>query len=352
MSFERPTLTQLADRAKDDLDARLDGADSRLRRSVLGTLATVQAGAAHGLYGYLDYLSRQILPDQADEEHLERWASVFGIHRKAATPAAGQVTLTGADGAVAPVGSVLQRKGGQEYVTTVAATIEDGGATVAVVAKTPGIASQAEAGVRLSLVSPIAGVGSGVVVADGGLVGGADLEDDALLRERLLARIRQAPAGGARHDYFNWTLEVAEVTRAWVYPGWAGAGTVGIAFMMDGRDDPIPTEDDITAVEGWVAIKAPVTADLVVFAPTPVPLNIEISGLSPDNEAVRAGVAAEIEDLLFRAGEPGGTILISQLREAVSIAAGETDHVLVSPTANVVLDPGELAVLGTIDWDG
>lgn len=350
MSFVRPTLTELIQRAQDDIDARLPGADSRLRRSALGVLATTHAGAVHGLYGYLDHLARQILPDTADGAELERHAAIWGVTRKVATLAAGPVIATGVDGSVIPAGTVLQRPGGLEYLTLADATIEGGEATLTLAAASSGVEAVAATGAKLTFVSPVAGVGAVAIVDDAGLAGGAEAESDDQLRERLLARIRQAPEGGARHDYEIWALQVAEVTRVWVYPGWMGAGTVGVAFMLDGRPDPIPLEDDVETVMTHLEALAPVTAELVVFAPTPVDLDIEISGLDPDNAAVRAAIEAEVTDLLFRDAQPGGTILISRLRESISQAAGESDHVLVSPTANIVHGPGELAVLGVIDW--
>lgn len=350
MSFTRPTLTELIGRSQDDIDARLPGADSRLRRSAIGVLATTHAGAVHGLYGYLDYLSRQILPDTADAELLERHAGIWGVTRKVATLASGSATAAGVDGSVIPPGTVLQRAGGLEYITQAEATIAGGIATLSLAAASPGIESVGTIGSKLTFVSPVAGVSAQVVVAGDGLTGGAEAESDDLLRERLLARIRQVPEGGAPHDYRNWTLEVAEVTRVWVYPGWMGAGTVGVAFMMDGRDDPTPLEADVEAVVDHLTALAPVTAELVVFAPTPAPIDLEITGLNPDDAATRLAVETEVEDLLVRAGAPGGTILISQLRAAISQAAGETDHVLISPVANIVPGAGELAVLGTIDW--
>lgn len=350
MSFERPTLSALIERAQADVEAALPGADARLRHSALNVLATAHAGAVHGLYGALAWQARQILPDTAEAEWLERHASVIGVTRKPATLASGPATATGANGAVIPAGTILQRPGGVEYAVQAEATIVGGTATLTVAARVAGGAPTAPAGTKLTFVSPIAGVNAQATVTGGGLVGGADAEDDEALRARLLARLRQAPEGGARHDYERWALAVPEVTRVWVYPGWAGAGTVGVAFMMDGREDPTPGPADVAAVEAELAGLAPVTADLVVFAPTPSPLNLEISGLTPDSPAIRAAVEAEVRDLLFRQGAPGGTILISQLREAVSLAAGETDHVLVSPAANVVSPAGHLAVLGTIDW--
>lgn len=349
MSFIRPTLTELVARAQDDLDGRLPGADSRLRQSTLGVLAKVHAGAVHGLYGYLDYLAAEVLPDTA-QETLERHASIWGLTRKVATLASGAAAATGVNGAIIPAGTALQRPGGLEYVTLAEAVIAGGTATLSLAARTAGVASVATAGTALTFVSPIAGVAAVALVGAGGLTGGAAEESDDLLRERLLARIRQAPEGGAAHDYIRWAREVAEVTRAWVLPAWMGAGTVGLAFVMDGRVDPIPLVADVEVVAAHVGALKPVTADLIVFAPTPKPLDIAITGLDPDDAATRAAVQAEITDLLFREAAPGGTILVSHLRAAISQAAGEYDHVLVSPIANVAHAPNELAVLGVIGW--
>lgn len=352
MPFIRPTLTELNARAQSDLNGRLPGADSRLRRSLLGALASVHAGAVHGLYGYLDWLARQILPDTAEAEVLERHAAIWGVTRKPATSASGAVLATGQNGAIIPAGAVLQRGQGVEYEVRTAASIVGGQATLQLIARQPGLAHVAPTGARLQFVSPVAGVQAQATVSAPGLAGGADEEPDDLLRERLLARIRQAPAGGARHDYQAWALASPEVTRAWVYPGWTGDGTVGVAVMMDGRPDPLPQPGDLARVLAELQALAPVTAEVVVFAPVAKPLNIVFQVITPDSPAVRDAIRAEIVDLLFREAAPGGTILVSRLREAISLAAGEGDHVLVSPVANIAHQPSELAVLGAIDWDG
>lgn len=350
MSFARPTLRELVQRGQADLNGRLSGADSRLRRSVLGVLVTVFMGAIHGLYGYLDYLARQILPDTAEGDWLVRWAAIFGVSKKPATLAVGSVVATGVNGAVIAAGAVFQRADGVTFATQSDAVIAVGQAVLSVAAQTPGESGASAAGVQLTLVSPIAGVNSQAVVAAGGLTSGADEEDEDQLRERLLERIAEPPMGGAALDYRRWTREVTEVTRAWVFPGWMGAGTVGVAFMMDDRVDPIPTSDDVDVVQARLDELAPVTATVIVFAPIPEPLNLVITGLSPDTAEVRAAIAAEVEDLLFRVASPGGGVPISQLREAVSTAAGEMDHTLTSPTASVTAPAGRLLVLGGITY--
>jgi len=65
---------------------------------------------------------------------------------------------------------------------------------------------------------------------------------------------------------------------------------------------------------------------------------------------VQAAVEASLRDLIAREAEPGGTLLISRIREAISIAAGESDHVLTSPTTNQTAAAGEIFTMGAIAW--
>jgi uncharacterized phage protein gp47/JayE len=203
MPFSRPTLDQLINRTSADISSRL-GIGPLLARSTLGVIGRVLAGAAHQLYGYLDWIARQVMPDTAELEHLERWASIWGIQRKAASFAVGNITFTGTNGTVIPTGTRLQRSDGAQFDTTADATVSAGTATAAVTAVLAGAAGNSAAGVGLTLVSPLAGVTSTASVAAGGLTAGADTESDDSLRARLLDRIRQAPHGGSRFDYTKW----------------------------------------------------------------------------------------------------------------------------------------------------
>ena len=348
MSFDRPTLTELIDRAVADIESRLDGADASLRRTLLGVLARMEAGSVHGLYGYLDWIALQGMPDTADTAQLDRWSSIWGKQRKAAATASGSVTFTGTDGGVIPTGTLLKRADDVEYATTEDGEIEGGTAVVLLAATEAGADGNAASGTKLSLPTPLSWVKSTAVAAE--LSGGSDEEADADLRDRLLARIRQAPHGGADFDYVQWALEVGGVTRAWAYPRELGPGTVTVRFMTDGlTSDGIPTAQAVDEVQAYIDVMRPVTADVTVVAPVAVAMNPVIN-LSPNTAAVRAAVEAELADLLAREAEPGTTVLISHIREAVSIAAGESDHVLVAPTTDVEHATGAVGVLGTITW--
>ena len=350
MPFERPTLEQLFDLAKSEINARLPGADAIIRRSNLEVLARVAGGAAHLQHGYLSYLSRQLFPDTAEAEHLARWAAVWGIARKGAVEAAGDAVFTGVDGARIPAGTTLQRGDEAEFATTADATVQAGSANAEVRAALPGAAGNSGADTALQLVSPVAGIDATAKVAAAGLTGGADGESDESLRARLLDRIRRPPQGGAARDYVAWALEVPGVTRAWVAPQEQGIGTVTLRFVTDdAQGGPIPVADKVTEVSAYIAERRPVTAEVFVVAPTSKALDFTIQ-LTPDTVAVRQAVEAELRDLLRRAAAPGATILISHIREAVSIAAGETDNVVSVPAANVDHGPGEMAVFGVVTW--
>lgn len=348
MSFPRPTLSALRELARSEIAARLPGADPALRRSGVMALADAFAGLVHHQYGYLDRIARQVIPDTAEGEYLDRWCRMYGLQRKPATAAAGLVTFTGTDGAAIALGTRLTRGDGVTYATTQAGAIAGGSASLPVEAEAAGEGGNLAAGASLTLMTAVPGLLGTVTVAAGGLSGGGPEEADEPLRERLRARTANPPAGGAAHDYVAWALAVPGVTRAWVFPLARGAGTVNVSFVMDGRVNIIPTAGDVAEVQAAIEAYRPVTADVLVYAPVAVPLNVTITGLSPDTVAVRQAVQAEIVALIRRDGAPGGTIRRSRLIEAISRAAGESWHTLTDPAADVAYAAGQIPVPGTV----
>lgn len=350
MTFARPALSDIVQRMRNDVVSRLSS-DDPLRRADAEVYSRVMAGGVHGLYGFIDWLADQVIPDTAESECLERWGSVWGVNRKAASSATGAVTFTVQSGAVIPAGTVLQALDGVQYQTSADAAATVPTTTVAVVAMSAGANGNRDAGQVLTLASPIAGVQSTATATL--LSGGADVESDAAYRARLLSRIQSPPHGGSSADYKAWTLEVAGVTRAWVYPMELGVGTVTVRFVRDGDgagSAAIPDASEVAAVQAYLDARRPVTAAVTVVAPVAVALNFSIQGLSPDTAAVRAAVQAELSDLLLREAEPGGTLLLSHIRAAISAATGENDFVLRSPAANVVSPTGSMSVMGTVTW--
>lgn len=349
MPFARPTLPELIDRVTTDISGRVTGVQSAvLRRSLLGILARSEAGAVHMLYGFLEWAAKQAIIDTAEKEYLERWAAIWKVFRKAADYSTGAALLTGAIGSTVLAGTILQRQDGVQYRVLADGTFSGTTLQPTIVAVDSGAAGDALAGTPLFLLSPVAGVQStGAAATD--IEGGLDVETDAQLLNRLLKRIRQPPHGGASSDYELWALEVPGVTRVWVYPLQMGAGTVTILFVCDGEANIIPTPAKVAEVQAYINARCPVTAEAFVAAPVSDPLNMTVK-LSPNTAAVQKAVRAEVADLIVRDSKPGSPTLISRLREAVSIAAGEADNAITSPTADVAHAAGHMAVPGTITF--
>lgn len=348
MPFDRPALSDLIARTRNDVVSRLPNPEL-LRRSDGEVYARTLAGAAHGLYGYLDWLSRQVIYDTADDDLLERWASIWGVNRKAATSSTGTVTFTGSNGATVPSGKVLVAYDGQLYATSALVVISGGIAVATVTAVAVGVAGNRVSGQSFTLQSPVSGI-NGTAVADA-MTGGSDIETYDALRSRLLARISTPPQGGSKSDYSNWALQVPGVTRVFVYPLELGAGTVTVRFMMDNSyANGIPLSGDVAAVAAHLDPLRPVTASVTVLAPISVPLNFTIASLSPATPAVQAAITQELKDLLAREATPGGTIYLSHIQEAISIASGEFDHLLTAPSANVVNTVGNISTFGTVSF--
>ncbi len=344
MSFSRPSLSTLRSRIAADVSGRLlDGSPLR-SRSVLSVLVYVWAGACHLMYGALQWYFSQFWIKTAEKEYLERKASTWGITRKAGARAVGQVTFSGSG--IVPAGSVLRNDSGLLF--TVDADVSVPG-TGMVTASETGSASNLERGETLTLVQAVAGVsGSAVVVS---MTGGVDAETDDELRNRVLTALRNPPMGGSAADYVTWALEVPGVTRAWCYPLYLGLGTVGLSFVCDGQDDsPLPDEEMVRRVQEYIEERKPVTADVMVFAPRAVPVDIRLR-IVPDTSAVREAVKAELHDLFTREAEPGVTLLKSHIDEAVSITSGEEDHLLLEPAVNIVPASGELPVLRNVTFE-
>lgn len=342
MAFVRPLLTQIVERVQQDFVSRLQLSAPILRRSMVGVLSRVIAGASHMLHGHLDFLAKQIFPDQAEGEYLIRWGALFGLSRTAATFAAGSVVFTGTNGTVIPAGTVVVRADGLEYETQADGTIATGEATIAVLATAAGEAGNCLEGVVLSCESPIAGVDSAVTVAAGDLSAGTDEESIEAFRARVIERMQAPPHGGNAQDYVAWAKEVAGVTRAWCYPLEEGPGTVVVRFMRDDDDDPIPSEQERQDVQAHIDAVAPVTAAVTVLAPAAVPLSLTLH-VSPDTAAVREAVSVALEDYIRRTASPGGQIPLSQLEVTVGTADGVTDFTIASPTSDVTHTTGQIA---------
>ncbi len=351
--FNRPSLASIIAMQEADLHVEL-GSDTRFPAADRTVLARSVGGVGHELHGHLEWIATQANPATANHpDYLAQHAAWWGVVPKLAKAAIGPVLLQGVAGSVVQAGTLLQRADGAEYMVMESTEIAETATLCSVVAVMPGAACNAPSGTVLRLTQSIAGVYNTATVATGGLCLGTDDEKTEQLRLRLKNRVQEPPQGGAVHDYRTWALEVPGITRAWAYNNWVGRGTVGVAVVADdAASGPLPELALVEQVQQYISHLDRIApgCEPFAFAPYAKPIEFILAGLLPANQDVRTSVEQNLRELLFYEAEPGVTVLISHIREAISQAVGEIDHVLQYPAENIVCAEGELATFGGIKW--
>jgi len=362
MPFTRSSLQVIIERIIADLETRITGATSLLRRAYLRIIAKVLGGAIHLVYEYLDFMSKQLFIATADSAGLDAIAAEYGLTRDEATPATGSGEATGTNGIEIIAGTQLISSDGLTYSTDTSTSKAAGIATLSFTADVAGEDSNDDPSITLSFVSPIIGVNTSFAVDTDGVTGGAEEESDDSLRTKLLRRKSFPPHGGASFDYVTWCLEVDGVTRAWVFPLYSGSGTVGVAFVRDNDTNIIPDAAQIATVRAYLVEHTDPTTGLLVGIPVtaePGLEMIELSALSqdftinifPNTAEIQALVTTSLSDLIDREGGPGETIYISEINQAISLTVGLERHTLVSPVSDQSAGNTQIHTLGTPTFD-
>jgi uncharacterized phage protein gp47/JayE len=377
--FPIPTLPSLLTRARNAFRSNLPGTDAWLWPNNVNPFAKVIAGMVFELFGFADYVQRQKFAITADGDSLDLHGAEINLGRQPAQPANGAIALVIADAVNVAAGALFQRSDGFQYSATSAVSqLIAGTLNVPVQALTPGSASNTIAGTSLQILSGVTDVygDANATAAAGadGIAGGADVELDGAYftpppgtyRYRILFKKRNPPQGGAPADYVTWASQVPGVTRVFVERQWAGPGTVRIFPMMDGTYvNGIPLPGDIANIANFIATVAPAGAVVTVQAPVPVPVNVVVSGLTPDNAATESAVQGELTAAFQSQGivagnDPGNPAMpflatatsfaLLWIERAVADATGVSRGKVISPTADQGLSAGQIAVLGMVSF--
>lgn len=367
MPWTTPTLDDVRSLNRDNIQSKLRSGPM-IPNSGLRVMADANADLAFLTLIYIDWLSRQLLPDTAEADWLDRHAAIWlpNNGRKAATYANGTATATGIAGITVPAGSILSGDNGTSFQTTAQIILGSSPTNVNIIALQAGV-SNLTVGNTLSFSPGIAGVDGSVTITV--YNDGVNEETDDELRVRVLDRIQEPPMGGDASDYEQWALQVPGVTRAWAAPNEMGIGTVTVRFMMDdlrATSNPstngFPNSGDVATVLAYLNTKRPVAIkDFFVVAPIPEPINFTLSGLYAADPATQNNINASVTQMLKKRAAPGhalnGVLQSAQaiyaawVSEAVSNSAGVQYFDLVM-SDHIMPSNGSLAVMGTISYIG
>lgn len=338
--FQIPTFEEIRDSILRDTQS-LDPTADISSDSDHFVHASRLASVAVGQYAHQAWITRQIFPDTADSEYLERHANLRGLRRRNPTGSAGYATGSGAlSGAVIDVG--LQIKQDERFFVTTEQTIvqPDGHYRVAVKAVDKGLNTNVSDGQAQFMAAPV-GVPSDCVV---NAEGGTDAENDASLLKRLLRIIRHPPAGGNIHDYKDWAEQVDGVESAYIYPLRRGLGTVDVVITTEGG---LTSDEIVKNTQTYIDKMRPVTAkSVLVMKPSiisvPVVVGVRLSGIDiiEAKQRIRESLTSYFAGLA-----PGEELVLSKIEAVISNINGIADRRITSPTNNLIID-----ISNRMDW--
>jgi uncharacterized phage protein gp47/JayE len=369
MPFITPTIQSLRTLNRDNVTALLRSGPL-IPNSVLRVISDSNAGLAYLTLLYLNWLSKQLLPDTAEDDWLLRFANIWNVPIASSTFAAGTILVTGMAGIPIPLGAQLTATfntatGGPTTAIFQVQSLTTVGAVptaVPVVALTAGETGLA-IGSALTFSIGIAGVSGSPTLST--FTDGIDGDTEDQIRANVLRRIQLPPMGGDADDYVSWVMALPGVTRAWCSPQELGVGTVTLRFMMDeaqAANGGIPTLDQVNAVQVAIDAVRPVTVkDFFVVAPMPWAINFGINNLEPYNASTIENINTSVTAMLLDKAAPAGalrgvwqaatTIYANWVSDAITQTAGVESFDLVMTDA-VPPNNGSLAVLGSITLGG
>ena len=352
MAFTRPTLTELINRVCTSINTYVEHANAFIKQSVFNVLAKIISALHLDLYVYLDEMAKNFFVTTADINGLMARGADIGVYRKKASFATGNIIVRGTANTNIPLGTLYASASEQQYKTTAAAVVGiDGSVTVPVQATSAGINGNIDAGTELILVNPIVGILSSATADTNGITGGADIEETESYRARILYAMRNVAGAGDTIFYENAALTQPGVTRAKAYRTYAGAGTVGVTFLMeDTYEDGIPHDGDVAAMKTYLESIMPADLnEIIVFAPEPTVINITINDLTPDTPELREAINNSLAEL-FHGYNFGETVYRGQIETAIGSTPGEISHVLAAPVNDTTIPVNGIAILGTITY--
>lgn len=351
MPYQPPTLAQCVEKSRQDFEANLPGSNAWLYPNNVAVSAKVFGGLIWGGYRFLSWILQQVLVSTSSREYLYLHGAELGVVPIIATNSKGLIEVTGTVGLTVPTGTEFTRQDGLVITTTADGLIPPGG-----VVNVPGETALTGALTNTLEGTPLSTALAGVLSATSlGIVGGTDAEGVEAYRQRVLYKKRHPPSVGTPSDYVRWCMDYPGVTRVFVTRANFGPGTVGIMFMMDATySNGIPTLADANALRAYLEDIAPADATIRVQTPVPHPVPINLATLRPYTAQVRQAIADELTGMFQRRGVADPINITSFSRswigEAISRATGEDAHILISPASDIILNPGEIAVVGTITY--
>lgn len=321
--------------------------------SVLYDILAAAAIEFESAYSNIDSQISKNLISEASGDDLDRLLAQMGYTRKQATYADGNVTVTGTDGAVVPVGTLVAR-GRVLYETTTEMTVSAGSAVVPIRAKYPGESGNAPA--ETVNYFPVMPENLLSVINLTPISGGTDEETDNDFRERYIYFLNHPVTSGNVYEFEQWALEVDGVGAAKCYGIWNGPGTVKVVIATSAME---PASDElVAAVAAHIEQQRLIGPEVTVVSAESVSVNVSAKLIVDGSFSLSAAKDAFTEELtayIKNVGFSGGLIpytMVGSILQSLPGVSYYTNYTLNGKTENISVNEGQIAVIGTISLTG
>ena len=324
---------RLVDKIKENPETIIEGS---FKRDIINATSEEFKNA----YFELDLIKDAVFAGTSWGEYLTAKCSDFGIDRKLAVKAHGEVTVKGTQNAWIPVNSLFQSTSGYKFYTTVESYIGDSGSVIIPIeAEKPGTEYNLEANTITLIPMSIGGVSA--VNNDKPTIDGFD--------EEYRDFIRLPATSGNIYHYNLWATSVSGVGGCRIKDLVNGPGTVGVAIVDSNGDKASP--DLINKVKAYIELKRPVGAKVIVTTPEIQTINITVNGLTGN------GTEALFKEYLVKYFKLHGfkMLKVSQADIVKQLfAAGYTDYnsILINNKSESIELNDKLPKIGTVVLNG
>lgn len=342
-----PTIPQIRERMNADTAHYLPGSNHRPYKSLLSVLNTVFAGAIWSVYGFADWILRQIDPLTADETWLTIWGEKLGVPRKSGTQAQGWANFYSADPMVIPAQTLIQTDDQRRYYTQ---SVGSSGERITILAETAGYAHNIPlANKRLKLVNPITGVELELMVGE--IVGGADEESLPAWAARVNEKLDQMQQIGDADDYVRWAKSAhTAIQDAWVYSNRPRLGDITIICLLN-RDADI--DDTLASATQAMQLSKNVGANLFLAVPDSLAVDVRIAyhGAGAIPTDVQALINADIDALFLEKRKKNAYLYPEEIDRVIQAHFAE-HYALLSPTAKIIPEADQIMQLnGQVSYE-
>lgn len=214
-------------------------------------------------------------------------------------------------------------------------------------------------GDSLAIEEQIAGASSNAYTMFSGISGGADDEEFDSWKKRVVYRYQNPITFFNEANIITTVLGIEGNTRCWVLKCTPNVGQVTVYFVRDNDKNILPDSNEINEVRNALSKLRTVKdsdSDIFVYAPAPKVVNFTLSGLVPNTPTMRTAVENNIKQLFEDNVDLSKSLSLDKIKSAIQnsfdLETGTAldTYTLVSPSADIECEVGELAILGSITF--